>query len=102
MYKQQIKEYIEAHKQEMLEDIATLCRINSEKMAYKVGMPFGEGTFRALGAALSMAEKYGFATTNYDSYVGTVDFGALELPSGYSGSLRRSSGRRRLDGNRTI
>ena len=78
MYKQQIKEYIEAHKQEMLEDIATLCRINSEKMAYKVGMPFGEGTFRALGAALSMAEKYGFATTNYDSYVGTVDFGALE------------------------
>ena len=78
MYKEQIKKYIEDHKQEMLEDICTLCRIKSEKMAYKVGMPFGNGTFRALGVALSMAEKYGFITTNYDSYVGTVDFGAME------------------------
>ena len=78
MYQEQIKKYMKDHKQEMLEDISTLCRINSEKMSYKVGMPFGSGTFRALGAALSMAENYGFITTNYDSYVGTVDFGNLE------------------------
>ena len=78
MYQEQIKKYMKDHKQEMLEDMSTLCRINSEKMSYKVGMPFGSGTFRALGAALSMAENYGFITTNYDSYVGTVDFGNLE------------------------
>ncbi len=78
MYQEQIKKYMEDHKQEMLEDIATLCRINSEKMSYKAGMPFGSGTFQALGAALSMAENYGFITTNYDNYVGAVDFGHLE------------------------
>ena len=50
MYKEQIKKYIEDHKQEMLEDIATLCRINSEKMAYKVGMPFGNGYFPRIGS----------------------------------------------------
>lgn len=78
MYQKQIQEYIEAHKDEMLEDICTLCRIPSEKAAYREGMPFGKEAFRALGTALSMAEKYGFITTNYDSYVGTVDMGNME------------------------
>ena len=35
MYREKIEAYIDAHRQEMLEDICTLCRINSEKMAYK-------------------------------------------------------------------
>ena len=73
MYKKKIEEYIDAHKQEMIEDICTLCRINSEKMPYKEGMPFGPGAFEALQEALSMAESYGFTITNYDNYVGTVD-----------------------------
>ena len=78
MYQKDIKKYMEAHRQEMIEDICTLCRIPSEKAAYKEGMPYGKEAFRALGTALSMAEKYGFATTNYDSYVGAVDFGTME------------------------
>ncbi len=73
MYKKEIEEYIEAHKQEMLEDICRLCRINSEKMPYKEGMPFGPGAFEALTEALAMAESYGFSINNYDNYVGTVD-----------------------------
>jgi succinyl-diaminopimelate desuccinylase len=73
MYKKEIEEYIEAHKQEMIEDICTLCRINSEKMPYKEGMPFGPGAFEALTEALNMAESYGFSINNYDNYVGTVD-----------------------------
>ena len=73
MYKEKIEAYMEAHKQEMIDDICTLCRINSEKMAYSEGKPFGEGTFAALQMALSMAERYGFSITNYDNYVGTAD-----------------------------
>lgn len=73
MYKEKIEAYIEEHKQEMLEDICTLCRINSERSSYQKGKPYGEGPSRALYTALNMAEKYGFAIRNYDNYVGTAD-----------------------------
>lgn len=78
MYQKLIEEYIESHKAEMVEDIFTLCRINSEKMPALVGKPYGEGTVKALSAALVMAEKYGFKTTNYDNYVGTADMNDKE------------------------
>ena len=78
MYRKEIEEFVEAHRQGMLEDICTLCRINSEKMPYKEGMPYGEGAFTALAEALSMAENYGFSITNYDNYVGTVDLNEKE------------------------
>lgn len=31
MYRKEIEEYIDSHKDQMIEDICTLCRINSEK-----------------------------------------------------------------------
>lgn len=77
-YRDKIEQYIEAHKQEMISDICTLCRINSEKMSYKEGMPYGEGAFHALETALEMAEKYGFKINNYDNYVGTADLNDSE------------------------
>ena len=77
-YRDKIEEYIDSHRQEMLDDIATLCRINSEKMPYKAGMPFGEGVCAALGQALAMGERYGFSVNNYDNYVGTVDLNDRE------------------------
>lgn len=81
MYKDKIEQYIETHKQEMIDDICTLCRINSERSAYQEGDPFGEGCSRALAQALKMAEKYGFSIRNYDNYVGTADLnnGAHQL-----------------------
>jgi len=78
MYKKEIEAYIEAHKEEMIEDIFTLCRINSEKMPYEEGKPYGKGAARALAAALSMAEGYGFSIRNYDNYVGTADLNDKE------------------------
>ena len=78
MYREEIEQYIEAHKQEMVEDIFTLCRINSEKMPYEEGMPYGHGAATALAEALSLAEKYGFSITNYDNYVGTADMNDKE------------------------
>lgn len=78
MYKKKIEQYIEAHKQEMLDDICTLCSINSERSAYQEGDPFGEGPSRALAQALKMAEEYGFSINNYDNYVGTADLNGGE------------------------
>ena len=42
MYREEIERYIDAHTQEMLEDIKSICAIDSQRSAYKEGMPFGE------------------------------------------------------------
>ena len=47
-YKKEIEGFIDAHKDEMIEDICTLCRINSEKKPYVEGKPYGEGPFQRL------------------------------------------------------
>ncbi len=72
-YQNEIAAYIDAHTEEMIEDIFTLCRINSERMPAEEGKPYGPGPAETLAAALKMAESYGFTTRNYDNYVGTVD-----------------------------
>lgn len=68
-----INKWLEAHKEELLEDLSTLCSINSVKGAYEQGKPFGTGPFEALNAALAMCERYGFSVQNYENYVGTAD-----------------------------
>ncbi|WP_195416030.1 dipeptidase PepV [Enterocloster citroniae] len=77
-YRKEIEGFIDSHREDMIEDICRLCRINSEKTPYTEGKPYGEGTFEALQAALSMAEGYGFSITNYDNYVGTADLNDKE------------------------
>lgn len=73
MYKQKIERFIDAHAEEMLEDISALCRIDSTKASYRAGMPYGRGCFEALREALHIGECYGFSIRNYDNYVGTID-----------------------------
>ena len=70
---QTVNDWIDAHKQELLDDIKDLCSIPSVKGSPEEGKPYGDGPYRSLQLALSMAERYGFATTNYDNYVGTAD-----------------------------
>ena len=65
MYREKIDKFIDAHKTEMLEDIAELCKIDSTKDSYRAGRPYGDGCFEALGAALHIAECYGFSINNY-------------------------------------
>lgn len=78
MYREEIERYIDAHKNEMVEDIFALCRINSERTPSVEGMPYGPGPALALSKALVLAEKYGFFVTNYDNYVGTADMNDRE------------------------
>ncbi len=78
MYRKEIEQFIDEHLNEMIEDICMLCRINSEKMPYIEGKPYGDGVFDALQAALGLMEKYGFSIQNYDNYVGTADLNDKE------------------------
>ena len=63
---------------QMVNAIRTLVRIDSAQTAPEAGMPFGKGAADALAAFLSIAEKMGFETHNYDNYAGEVIFGEGE------------------------
>ncbi len=73
MYKEQITKWVDDHREELVEDVKKLVRIRSDKGPALPGKPYGEGPAQVLDAALRLAESYGFHTTNYDNYVGTVD-----------------------------
>ena len=56
-----------------MDAIIRLCKIQSDRTDAKPGMPYGEGPAAALAEALKLSEELGFATRNYDNYVGTAD-----------------------------
>lgn len=74
--KEQIIAWAQAHREEMLEDLKTLCRIRSVEGAPAENAPYGEGPARALAAAMDMCAGYGFQVKNYDWHVATADLGA--------------------------
>ena len=76
--KERFVKYIDEHEEELIEDVKTLCRINSVRGAYEAGKPYGEGPYNALMSAMSICERYGMATTNYDDYVVTADLNDRE------------------------
>ena len=78
MWSERIEAYLETHKEEMVEDIFRLCRINSERMTAGEGEPFGHGVALALQTAQDLAESYGFYTKNYDNYALAVDLNDKE------------------------
>lgn len=78
MYKEKIDAYIDSKKDEMLEDLKLLVRIDSQKGEAKEGKPFGEGPAAALAAAEELMKNYGLITKNYENYVVTGDFGEQE------------------------
>ncbi|MDD2958198.1 MAG: Sapep family Mn(2+)-dependent dipeptidase [Lachnospiraceae bacterium] len=78
MYKEQIDAYLDGKKEEMLEDLKALVRIDSRRSTAKEGMPFGEGPAKALKAAGAFMERYGLTVKNYDNYVVTGDYGTGE------------------------
>lgn len=79
MWKEKIEAYLDAHRQELVEDTCILCRINSERMPAEEDMPYGPGAAECLDTALDMAEDYGFETEDFDGYVGRAEFDS-QLP----------------------
>lgn len=68
MDQKRIKEYMEAHRQEMIDDICALVRIDSERTEAKEGKPFGDGAAEALAEGCRILEKYGFKANNCENY----------------------------------
>ena len=69
---------IESYLEACAGSIAELVRIDSSQADPLPGKPFGEGAAQALRRFLLLAESFGFATRNYDNYVGEVIFGSGE------------------------
>ena len=63
-----IDAYISAHRQEMIDDIVSLCRIDSARQQAEPGKPFGKGPSDALAEGTRILEKYGFAVNSCDNY----------------------------------
>ena len=76
MYQNQIKEYILAHREEFLADLAKLVAVDSVRGEELPGKPYGEGPAKALDMFLELASSYGFHTENWDYRVGFASFGS--------------------------
>ena len=78
MYKEKIDNYIDSRRDEILNDLMTLVRIDSRRGVSSPGKPFGDGPAAVLDAAGEMMRTYGLDVRNYDNYVVTGDFGPGE------------------------
>ena len=79
-YSARIHEYIDAHKENMLNDLFMLMRIDSaySEDTRTAAEPFGAGSAAALAAGGALLGKYGFTVHNYDNYVIASDLGQGE------------------------
>ena len=62
---------------DLLEDLKSILRINSERDASKADKehPFGPGPVKALEHFLEMAKRDGYQTRNIENYAGDFEFG---------------------------
>ncbi len=63
---------------EIIENIQKIVRFDSSLSSPAPGAPFGQATRECLDFFLSLADKMGFETRNFDGYAGEVAFGAGE------------------------
>lgn len=77
-YREQIKSWLAAHKEEMLSDLAEIVAIRSVQGEAEAEMPFGKEPAKALRLMLEKCERYGFLTENVDNYAGQADLNGTE------------------------
>ena len=64
----EIRKYLEAHKQEMIDLLAELVAIPSIQGKAEEGAPFGREPARALEVMLKKCSEAGFTVDNVDNY----------------------------------
>ncbi len=71
------KEMVEEYKEDFLEDLTALLKIDSvrDDEAATDEYPVGPGPVEALDAFLEMGERDGFATENFDNWAGHIEYG---------------------------
>lgn len=75
---QQILNQVEKLKDEMVESIRRLVRIDSVEGEAEPDAPFGRGVRTALDTALELAGQMGFRTADLDHYIGYAEYGEGE------------------------
>ncbi len=80
---------VEARKEDLLEDLKNLLRVNSERDDSKVtpDAPFGPGPRDALKHMLAYGERDGFKVKNVDNYAGHIDLGEGDETLGIFGHM---------------
>lgn len=73
-----IAQWVEAHREELLADLTTLCRIDSTSGPAEAGAPYGPGPKKCMEAAMAMCAGYGLAASNHGDRVMTADMGTAE------------------------
>ncbi|KYH33274.1 putative dipeptidase [Clostridium tepidiprofundi DSM 19306] len=71
----ELNKHIDEMKEDIIKSTADIVKIKSVEGEPKEGMPFGEGPYKALEKALSIAQELGFKTVNLDGYVGYAEYG---------------------------
>ncbi len=61
--------------QAIVNSICESVRIDSSRSRHTHAAPFGQGALDCLLHFLSLAERMGFVTRNYDNYIGEVEYG---------------------------
>jgi len=62
-------------KEEIIESVQDVIRIESVEEEAKEGMPFGEGVHNALLNCLKLSRQLGFKTVNVDNMIGYAEYG---------------------------
>ncbi len=70
-----IVSWMDAHRDELLEDLAALCRIDSTSGPAQAGAPYGPGPKKALEAAMDLCGRYGLRVEDRGDRVMTADMG---------------------------
>ena len=73
-----IDAWVDDHRDELLKDLITLCRIPSMSGPAEPGAPYGPGPKKAMEASMDMCRGYGLTVTNYGDRVMTGDMGPEE------------------------
>ena len=73
----EIREYLNAHKQEMTDFLAELVAVPSVQGEAEDGFPFGREPAKALEIMLKKCEEFGFIIENTDNYAGSADINGL-------------------------
>lgn len=66
---------IDGYKDEIIENVQNLVRIESIQGPAEEGMPFGRGPAAALSYVLDLGKKLGFDVKNVDNYAGHIEYG---------------------------
>ena len=82
-----VKTMVAAHREEMIEKLSRLVRINSEMGEPEPDAPFGRGPREALDCALEMMAEDGFETVDVDHYAGYAQMGEGDELIGIIGHL---------------